>query len=249
MEQKNGSLQKRGEKRKNQFWIWILFIVLILIFVAAVVIFLGGWWAYKNKVQQGVDIIDDQGEFFESENWLNNLDNYYLNEQELEDIIGEPNMINGTEIFVSNEYGFTLKFTKNWPDYKAMLMVAEDMIEPDLDANESIDEAEIEQMRQGYQAEYIFYYPSGQEGLSSDINGYEDLFSLNIYAIDDYDAIKSGRVQELARNNKYIFTYTNYYIPHQDTDVLPPRDIPQAVLDDIESIARGIETFDVRVSE
>lgn len=248
MEQENSSKIPFQPERKKQFWLWILMGCMTFIFILAIVIFVGGWWVFKDKVQDNLDLVEDET-YFENEDWLQDFDEFIEDSKISSEI--EPNIINGNKKFVSNEYGFTLDFTDNWLDYKAELIV-DGMNDEEYFNNIDLleDEKSIDQLRKGLKASYKFYYPTEQENLfNTNVDGYTDLFSLDILRLDDYDLITSGKVKEIARNNKYIFTYTNYYVPQQDTDIPPPQDIPQSALDDINIIVEAIETFNVRVLE
>lgn len=256
MEQEKSSSVKKDPTAKSQTWTWILLGVITIIFIGAIVIFFGGWWLYKNKVDQSLEIAEEGQQYVEEESWLDDLDSYFIDENELDEITDElaeePNIINGTEKFVSNEFGFTLNFTENWSDYKTELIVDDVVGQEEYSPKfeESVFEEDIDQLREGFTASYVFYYPSEAKDLfRTTVDGYADVFSLDIYRLDEYEAIKKGDVKEIGRNNRYIFTYTNYYYPQLPTDVAPPQDIPQSALKDIDIIAQNIETFDVRIIE
>jgi hypothetical protein len=256
MEQEKSSSNKKDPAARSQTWTWILMGTFTIIFIGAVVIFVGGWWLYKNKVDHSLEIAEEGQQYVEEESWLDDIDNYFIDDNELADISDklaeEPNIINGTEKFVSNEYGFTLNFTENWSDYKAELIV-DDILgenEYELEFDEGVMEADIEELNEGFIASYVFYYPSTTEDLfRSTVEGYAALFSLDIFWLDNYEAITKGDINEVGRNNRYIFTATNYYYPQQPSDMPAPEDISVEALQDINSVVENIETFDVRVLE
>lgn len=247
-QEKSSKLSSQSENKK-QIWLWVLMGCMTFIFILAIAIFVGGWWIFKDKVQDNLDLVEDEP-YFESEDWLQDFDEFIENSEISNGL--EPNIINGTEKFVSNEYGFILNFTDNWSNYKAELIVSKEDEAPvfeDLDRFIDINDETDEQLQQGFVGRYIFYYLTEEASLLSNVEGYEDIFSLDMYRLDEYDAIKSGELKEIARNNIYVFTYSNYYIQNQDTDIVLPQDVPQVAIDDIKTIAEGIETFDVRVLE
>jgi len=123
--------------------------------------------------------------------------------------------------YENKQFGFKLKMTPTWKDYKA--------VQKDTDG--------------GFGAAIIDFYLPSSKADYTDLPGYVELFTINVYYIERWpeyqdfckEAMCAG--EEVGRNSKYVFTYSHI-------SGFPPDDVSQQAILDMETIAKSIEIFE-----
>jgi hypothetical protein len=122
--------------------------------------------------------------------------------------------------YENTEFGFHLKMTDSWRDYKV----------------------DVKHTDGGFGAAKIDFYLPSKGADYTDIPGYVNLFTINPYYIERWseyqDFCKTAMCagEEIGRNGKYVFTY--YHI-----NGFPPDDVPGQAMAELEAIIKAIEIF------
>lgn len=173
----------------------IIFLVILILAGAA----LGGWWYCKKYIK----------------------DKLYkeVGQTETQNVSGTETV--SADTYMNTAFGFQLKMTPSWKNYKAKT----ETIGGDFEVGR-----------------VAFFLPTTQKKgwESPDMPGYFNPFVISAYVKYSWDNERSDSVmgEEIGRNNYYVFVWS-----HFNGD--PPSDIPAATIREMQTIVDSIQVWDV----
>lgn len=182
----------------------IFFVIIVLAGLA-----FGGWWYYKKYIKKSVQKVQQQ------------------TQSQVQNQMPQPvaETQSSETVYVNNTFGFRLKMTPAWKDYKTK----EEAIGGDFEVSR-----------------VSFFLPTTQkEGWESpDMPGYFNPFVITVCVKDSWDeALRANGMsmpmgEEIGRNNYNVFVWT-----HFNGD--PPSDVSEQAIRDMQTIVDSTEVWNV----